>query len=77
MDIGNVSLRCPSIHPYIRVVDEVHTPHSIEFRDLAPQERALDGMILGAKALAATAYDVLSKPELLKAIREEFEKVVR
>ncbi|WP_342551415.1 M20 family metallopeptidase [Paenibacillus sp. FSL R7-0652] len=77
MDIGNVSLRCPSIHPYIRVVDEVHTLHSIEFRDLALQERALDGMILGAKALAATAYDVLSKPELLKAIREEFEKVVR
>lgn len=77
MDIGNVSLRCPSIHPYIRVVDEVHTLHSIEFRDLALQERALDGMILGAKALAATAYDVLSEPELLKAIREEFEKVVR
>ncbi|MBR2565924.1 MAG: M20 family metallopeptidase [Paenibacillus sp.] len=77
MDIGNVSLRCPAIHPYIRVVDEVHTLHSIEFRDLALQERALDGMILGAKALAATAFDVLSKPELLQAIRAEFEQAVR
>ena len=77
MDIGNVSLRCPAIHPYIRVVDEVHTLHSIEFRDLALQERALDGMILGAKALAATAYDVLSKPELLQAIRKEFEQIAR
>lgn len=77
MDIGNVSLRCPAIHPYIRVVDEVHTLHSIEFRDLALQERALDGMILGAKALAATAYDVLSKPELLQAIRKEFEQISR
>ncbi|SCY19276.1 amidohydrolase [Paenibacillus polysaccharolyticus] len=77
MDIGNVSLRCPAIHPYIRVVDEVHTLHSIEFRDLALQERALDGMILGAKALAATAYDVLSKPELLQAIRKEFDQITR
>ncbi|MGQ8873139.1 M20 family metallopeptidase [Paenibacillus sp. TSA_86.1] len=77
MDIGNVSLRCPAIHPYIRVVDEVHTLHSIEFRDLALQERALEGMILGAKALAATAYDVLSKPELLQAIRKEFEQITR
>ncbi|MDT0123278.1 M20 family metallopeptidase [Paenibacillus sp. RRE4] len=77
MDIGNVSLRCPAIHPYIRVVDEVHTLHSIEFRDLALQERALDGMILGAKALAATAYDVLSKPELLQAIRKEFDQTTR
>ncbi|MCM3133020.1 M20 family metallopeptidase [Paenibacillus polysaccharolyticus] len=77
MDIGNVSLRCPAIHPYIRVVDEVHTLHSVEFRDLALQERALDGMILGAKALAATAYDVLSKPELLQAIRKEFDQITR
>ncbi|WP_339830815.1 M20 family metallopeptidase [Paenibacillus sp. FSL R7-0272] len=77
MDIGNVSLRCPAIHPYIRVVDEVHTLHSIEFRDLALQERALDGMILGAKALAATAYDVLSKPELMQAIRKEFDQITR
>ncbi|PQP81777.1 amidohydrolase [Paenibacillus sp. PCH8] len=77
MDIGNVSLRCPAIHPYIRVVDEVHTLHSIGFRDLALQERALDGMILGAKALATTAYDVLSRPDLLQSIRKEFEQATR
>jgi hypothetical protein len=77
MDIGNVSLRCPAIHPYIRVVDEVHTLHSIEFRDLALQERALDGMILGAKALAATAYDVLTQPELLHTIQTEFKQASR
>lgn len=75
MDIGNVSLRCPAIHPYIRVVDEVHTLHSIEFRDLALQERALDGMILGAKALATTAYDVLTQPSLLEAIQSEFNQI--
>lgn len=77
MDIGNVSLKCPAIHPYIRVVDEVHTLHSIAFRNLALQERALDGMILGAKALATTAYDVLSQPELLQTIRTEFEQTIR
>jgi amidohydrolase len=74
LDLGNVSLQCPAIHPYVLVVDEKHSLHSREFRDLAMKERAFDGMIFGAKALAATAFDVLSNPELLKHIREEFER---
>ncbi|GIP37218.1 amidohydrolase [Paenibacillus sp. J31TS4] len=74
LDLGNVSRRCPAIHPYIQVIDEKHLLHTKEFRDLAMTERALDAMLFGAKALAHTAYDVMTKPSLLKEIREEFER---
>ncbi|WP_282935363.1 M20 family metallopeptidase [Paenibacillus sp. RC67] len=74
VDLGNVSRHCPTIHPYIKVVDEVHLLHTKEFRDLAMKDRAFDGMLLGAKVLAHTAYDALSNPDILKAIRDEFQK---
>ncbi|MDO7904884.1 M20 family metallopeptidase [Paenibacillus sp. JX-17] len=71
-DLGNVSLRCPAIHPYIQVVDEQHSLHTPEFRDLAMLDRALDAMILGAKVLGCTAYEVMDNAELLKQIKDEF-----
>ncbi|REK69404.1 M20 family metallopeptidase [Paenibacillus paeoniae] len=72
LDLGNVSVRCPAIHPYVKVVDERYMLHTEAFRDAAMTERALDGMIFGAKMLAGTAYDVAANPELLARIRAEF-----
>ncbi|MEK3787456.1 M20 family metallopeptidase [Paenibacillus sp. FSL K6-1230] len=72
MDLGNVSLHCPSIHPYVQVTLERHMLHTPEFRDHAMQELALDRMLLAAKTLAWTANDVITKPELLARIKEEF-----
>jgi amidohydrolase len=72
LDLGNVSRRCPTIHPFVKVVDEPHNLHTREFRDLAMEERALDAMIFTAKTLAFTAYDVIAEPGLLQAIRDEF-----
>lgn len=76
LDLGNVSLQCPAAHPFVRVVDGGHSLHTAEFRDEAMTERAFDRMVLGAKALAAAAYDCASSPERLAAIREEFEQAV-
>ncbi|WP_248925733.1 M20 family metallopeptidase [Paenibacillus hamazuiensis] len=77
LDLGNVSRRCPAIHPYIQVIDEKHLLHTAEFRDLAMTDRAMDGMLLGAKALAATAYDVIVNPDALRSVRQEFEAAVK
>ncbi|MFE5317481.1 M20 family metallopeptidase [Paenibacillus sp. NPDC056579] len=77
VDLGNVSRHCPTIHPYIKVIDEKHLLHTKEFRDLAMKDRAFEGMILGAKVLANTAYDVIANPEVLKAVRDEFEQSIR
>ncbi|MWC28568.1 amidohydrolase [Paenibacillus sp. MMS18-CY102] len=74
LDLGNVSIRCPAIHPYIQVVDEPYQLHTIEFRDAAMQERAMQGLIFGAKMLASTAYDVCADPKLLARVRSEFEE---
>ncbi|MZQ87271.1 amidohydrolase [Paenibacillus sp. 5J-6] len=72
LDLGNVSIQCPTIHPFVKVVGEKHMLHTKEFRDLALQEPALDAMIFTAKALANTAYEVISSPELLQRIKDEF-----
>ncbi|TBL80343.1 M20 family metallopeptidase [Paenibacillus thalictri] len=77
LDLGNVSRRCPAIHPFVKVVDEKHLLHTPEFRDLAMTERAMDGMIVGAKTLAATACDVIANPELLESIKAEFAMALR
>lgn len=72
LDLGNVSLRCPAVHGYIQVVDAPYALHSLEFRDAAQLPRAYDGMVLGAKTLALTAYDVLTDAALLSRIKAEF-----
>jgi len=72
LDLGNVSIQCPTIHPFVKIIDEKHNLHTKEFRDLAMQERALDSMIFTAKVLAQTAYDVLSDAALLESIQAEF-----
>ncbi|WEK54997.1 MAG: M20 family metallopeptidase [Candidatus Cohnella colombiensis] len=74
LDLGNVSLRCPAIHPYVQVVDQPYNLHTIEFRDAAQTERAYDAMVLGATLLANTAFDVLTDADLQLRIREEFNK---
>ncbi len=74
LDLGNVSARCPAIHPYVKVVEDRYMLHTEAFRDAAMTEKALDRMLFGAKMLAATAYDAVSDPVILAAIRAEFAK---
>jgi amidohydrolase len=72
LDLGNVSLRCPVIHPYIKVVDEPFLLHTKEFRDAAQTEPAYKAMVFGATMLAYTASDVLTDAQLLHRIKVEF-----
>ncbi|MCR2804304.1 M20 family metallopeptidase [Paenibacillus soyae] len=72
LDLGNVSVRCPAIHPYVKIVEEPYMLHTESFRDSAMTAKALDRMLFGAKMLAATGYDVMTRPELQAAIKEEF-----
>ncbi|ART76566.1 amidohydrolase [Sutcliffiella horikoshii] len=74
LDMGNVSLVVPSIHPYIKICNELYSCHTTEFRDAAMSAQGKEAMILGSKAMATTAYELLTKQELLVKIKEEFEK---
>lgn len=73
LDMGNVSLVVPSIHPYIKICNELYSCHTTEFRDAALSQQGKEAMILGAKAMAATAYELLTNEDLLTKIKEEFE----
>ncbi len=72
-DMGDVSHVTASIHPSLSIGPEDLAGHSTEFAEAAASERAQRAMIAAAKALAATAVDVLVRPSLLAAIRAEFE----
>jgi hypothetical protein len=47
--------------------------HSVEFTEAAGSDYAHEHMMLNVRALALTAYQVITKPELLAAIKAEFE----
>lgn len=76
-DFGNVTLALPGIHSYLSIAPEGEklTGHTPEFTAAAISPRADRVMMLGAKGLALTGYDVLTKPELRKEIATEFAKL--
>lgn len=73
LDMGNVSQVVPSIHPYIAIGPLGLTAHTQEFAQAAGGPGGLNGLLLGAQALALTVLDIFNKPSLQKRIRSEFE----
>ena len=71
-DMGNVMQVLPAIHPYIAISDQTIPGHSTAFRDHAATPEALERALVAAKALALTAIDVLTDPNVLKKARAEF-----
>lgn len=70
-DVGNVSQVVPVIQPMIKISDTPVSGHSIEKREACRSETGLRSIALGAKALALTALDVMTQPELLSQIKQE------
>ena len=73
-DCGDVSHHCPTIHSYFPISKCELTGHSIEFAKASISEEAYKGMKEAVLALAMTGKDILSDKELLKKIKDEFEK---
>lgn len=73
-DMSDVSQEVPGIHPYISISNEKLTGHSTDIADATVSETGHKGIILGAKTLAAVAYDLFNNPEYLKAAKVEFEE---
>jgi len=74
-DIGNVSQVVPTIHPYISICDDSIAGHSVEFEKASVSKRAHEAMLNAAKALAMTALDLFTNPNLMKQVSEEFQTV--
>lgn len=71
-DIGNVSMKIPISHPYLKIVDSHILTHTKEFAAAANSERANEVIIKAAKGLAMTGYDILANETLRRQINEEF-----
>ncbi len=58
-DIGNVSHKTPTIHPYIGISNCSVTGHSVNMADATITPFAHERLLIGTLALAYTGYDVL------------------
>ena len=71
-DIGNVSHVVPAIHPYISICKKIVAGHSREFAEAAASEKGKEAMLTAGKALAMTAIDLFTDPELMTRVKDEF-----
>ncbi|KAK0342419.1 hypothetical protein LTR02_009812 [Friedmanniomyces endolithicus] len=80
-DQGDISYAIPSIQPscWIRSEDrsgrQLGGPHTPDFEKAARTEEVHGLAMRVAKALAATAVDVLTRPELLAEVKREFDEM--
>lgn len=74
-DMGDVSHVCPSIHPYLAIVDENEALcHQHRFADAAASNRGLDTAFDAAKALARTAAELLVDESFRSRAIEEWKR---
>jgi amidohydrolase len=72
-DMGNISVRLPSIHPLLSVAPVDVIIHTAEFAKWAASKRADDATIDGAIALARTGADYLADAALRRAAAHDFD----
>ena len=70
-DVGNISQVVPTIQPTICITDGPTPWHTETSKAAACSEKGLASIVLGAKALALTALDLIEDPALLAAIKAE------
>jgi hypothetical protein len=72
--MGNVMQVLPAIHPYIAISQESIPGHSVAFREAVLSPEAHENALVAGKALALTAIDVLTDPDVLRKARTEFDE---
>lgn len=71
-DFGNVMYDLPGSCIRVAFVDEKASPHSEDYLRAGKSPEAHRCVLLGAKILAATCWDLVEREETLEAIRGEF-----
>lgn len=73
-DVGNVTHEIPGLQSYIKVAPDLRG-HTVEFEQACGDERGKRALIVGAKALAMTAIDLLVDKDNMNNVKEAFEKM--
>lgn len=69
-DIGNVSMRCPTLQPLLPISDQPVALHSHEFAAATLGPRAHDAIYTGARILARAALKTYTDPALRLSMKE-------
>lgn len=73
-DTGNVSMICPVFHPTLQVVDRGVAVHTREFAEAMKSERAHQALQTGARIICRQVAKLLSEPENMEKLKEDFER---
>jgi amidohydrolase len=71
-DIGNVSYVCPTIAPYIKIGPNNLIGHTDEFREASNSSGGYEGMLVGAKAMARVAADLMFDADKMENVKRAF-----
>ncbi len=74
-DIGNVSLCLPTIHPYVKIGNDL-IGHTLKFASAAIDGQADEMIVKASKAMAELAYRIFVDETLRSQINDEFETEV-
>lgn len=75
-DAGNISYEVPTAHGYIKIGPESLIAHTEEFREAARSKAGNEALIKGAKALANTAYRLLTEASLLDEVKQAHQQAL-
>lgn len=70
-DMGNVTHQIPAIHGHIELGQNLKT-HTVDFMEATVAKEGERALILGAKVLAMTAYDLIENVGELERMKKEF-----
>ncbi len=76
-DIGNVSKVCPAFHPSLRLKGEPKICHTKEFAAAMLEPTIKDTIIEGAQLITRTLLTLMAEPQVLTAIKAEFDRTVK
>jgi len=71
-DLGNAGHAYPTVNLWFKIAPEGTALHSDVFREAAISEEAWKATVIAGKAIALTAYDLLTHPDKVKEIQEKF-----
>ncbi|MGD9569891.1 MAG: amidohydrolase [Sedimentibacter sp.] len=71
-DIGNVSYRCPTLHPLISITDKPMALHTKEFADCVKTDKAKWAIEKGAKTIASFVVRSLFDETIIENMKKDF-----
>ena len=73
-DFSNIMYQLPGSCIRVAMVPPGTSSHSLEFLNAGKSEEAHQAVLIAAKVLCGTAYDLIEQPERLAEIQQEFQK---